>query len=43
MAGLILPYPTRSEAGKRAAGSAYTAALFAPRVRALVRALIRLP
>jgi pyruvate/2-oxoglutarate dehydrogenase complex dihydrolipoamide dehydrogenase (E3) component len=43
MAGLILPYPTRAEAGKRAAGSYYAASLFSPRMRALVRALARLP
>jgi pyruvate/2-oxoglutarate dehydrogenase complex dihydrolipoamide dehydrogenase (E3) component len=43
LAGLILPYPTRAEAGKRAAGSYFAAALFSPRVRALVRLLARLP
>ncbi len=43
LAGLIAPYPTRSEAGKRAAGSAFTAALFSARTRALVRFLTRLP
>ena len=30
LAGLVLPYPTRAEAGKRAAGSLYAAALFCP-------------
>jgi pyruvate/2-oxoglutarate dehydrogenase complex dihydrolipoamide dehydrogenase (E3) component len=43
LAGLILPYPTRAEAGKRAAASHYAASLFSPRTRALVRALARLP
>jgi pyruvate/2-oxoglutarate dehydrogenase complex dihydrolipoamide dehydrogenase (E3) component len=43
LAGLILPYPTRAEAGKRAAGSLYAATLFSARVRALVRLLARLP
>jgi pyruvate/2-oxoglutarate dehydrogenase complex dihydrolipoamide dehydrogenase (E3) component len=43
LAGLIVPYPTRAEAGKRAAGTYFTASLFSPRVRALARALIRLP
>ncbi len=41
MANLIVPYPTRGEAGKRAAGSFYTPALFAPRTRRLVRLLAR--
>jgi pyruvate/2-oxoglutarate dehydrogenase complex dihydrolipoamide dehydrogenase (E3) component len=39
MANLIVPYPTRGEAGKRAAGSYYTPVLFAPRTRRLVRLL----
>jgi pyruvate/2-oxoglutarate dehydrogenase complex dihydrolipoamide dehydrogenase (E3) component len=43
LAGLILPYPTRAEAGKRAAGSYFMASLFSPRVRRLVRWLSRLP
>ncbi len=43
LAGLIVPYPTRSEAAKRAAGSFYLARLFAPRTKRLVRALMRLP
>jgi pyruvate/2-oxoglutarate dehydrogenase complex dihydrolipoamide dehydrogenase (E3) component len=43
LAGLVLPYPTRNEAGKRATGSAFAAALFAPRTKALVRLLARLP
>jgi pyruvate/2-oxoglutarate dehydrogenase complex dihydrolipoamide dehydrogenase (E3) component len=41
MANLIVPYPTRGEAGKRAAGSFYTPALFAPRTHRLVRLLAR--
>jgi pyruvate/2-oxoglutarate dehydrogenase complex dihydrolipoamide dehydrogenase (E3) component len=41
MANLIVPYPTRGEAGKRAAGSFYTPTLFGPRTRALVRLLAR--
>ncbi|HEY8874491.1 MAG TPA: FAD-dependent oxidoreductase [Stellaceae bacterium] len=41
MANLIVPYPTRGEAGKRAAGSFYTPSLFAPRTRLLVRLLAR--
>ncbi|MBL8671788.1 MAG: FAD-dependent oxidoreductase [Alphaproteobacteria bacterium] len=43
MAGTVLPYPTRAEAGKRAAGSAFTATLFGPRMRRLVRLLRVLP
>jgi pyruvate/2-oxoglutarate dehydrogenase complex dihydrolipoamide dehydrogenase (E3) component len=39
MANLVVPYPTRGEAGKRAAGSFYTPSLFAPRTRWLVRLL----
>jgi pyruvate/2-oxoglutarate dehydrogenase complex dihydrolipoamide dehydrogenase (E3) component len=42
IAGLILPYPTRSEAGKRAAGEHYTPKLFSERTRRLVRAIQRL-
>jgi len=42
VANLIVPYPTRGEAGKRAAGSYYTASLFGPRTRRLVRLLARL-
>jgi pyruvate/2-oxoglutarate dehydrogenase complex dihydrolipoamide dehydrogenase (E3) component len=41
IANLIVPYPTRGEAGKRAAGSFYTPSLFSPRTRRLVRALAR--
>jgi pyruvate/2-oxoglutarate dehydrogenase complex dihydrolipoamide dehydrogenase (E3) component len=43
LAGLIVPYPTRAEAAKRAAGTYFTASLFSPRLRALARVLIRLP
>jgi pyruvate/2-oxoglutarate dehydrogenase complex dihydrolipoamide dehydrogenase (E3) component len=39
LANLVVPYPTRGEAGKRAAGSFYTPALFSPRTRRLVRLL----
>jgi pyruvate/2-oxoglutarate dehydrogenase complex dihydrolipoamide dehydrogenase (E3) component len=41
MANLIVPYPTRGEAGRRAAGSFFTPTLFAPRTRRLVRLLAR--
>jgi len=41
LANLIVPYPTRSEASKRAAGSYYTPTLFSPRTRRLVRLLGR--
>jgi pyruvate/2-oxoglutarate dehydrogenase complex dihydrolipoamide dehydrogenase (E3) component len=41
MANLVVPYPTRGEAGKRAAGSYYTPTLFSPRTRCLVRLLAR--
>ncbi|MBL8807978.1 MAG: FAD-dependent oxidoreductase [Rhodospirillales bacterium] len=43
MAGLTMPYPTLSEAGKRAAGSAFAPRLFSPRTRRIVRFLFRLP
>jgi pyruvate/2-oxoglutarate dehydrogenase complex dihydrolipoamide dehydrogenase (E3) component len=43
LAGLIAPYPTRSEAGKRAAGNYFLARLFSERTKALVRFLGRLP
>ncbi len=42
MAGLIAPYPTLGEIGKRAAGSFYAAKLFSERSRKLVRLLARL-
>jgi pyruvate/2-oxoglutarate dehydrogenase complex dihydrolipoamide dehydrogenase (E3) component len=41
IANLIVPYPTRSEASKRAAGGFYTPTLFSPRTRRLVRFLAR--
>jgi pyruvate/2-oxoglutarate dehydrogenase complex dihydrolipoamide dehydrogenase (E3) component len=41
IANLIVPYPTRGEAGKRAAGTFYTPTLFSPRTRRLVRLLAR--
>jgi pyruvate/2-oxoglutarate dehydrogenase complex dihydrolipoamide dehydrogenase (E3) component len=41
LANLIVPYPTRGEASKRAAGSFYTPALFSARTRGLVRLLAR--
>jgi len=43
LAGLIVPYPTRSEAGKRAAASFYAPRLFSARTKALVQLLARLP
>ncbi len=41
LAGMIAPYPTLGEVNKRAAASFYTAALFSPKVRRLVRFLSR--
>jgi len=41
IANLIVPYPTRGEASKRAAGCYYTPTLFSPRTRRLVRLLAR--
>ncbi len=43
LAGMIVPYPTRSEAGKRAAGTRFTPRLFAPKPRLAARLLARLP
>jgi pyruvate/2-oxoglutarate dehydrogenase complex dihydrolipoamide dehydrogenase (E3) component len=43
LAGLIVPYPTLSEAGKRAAGTFFAPALFSARTKSLVRLLARLP
>jgi pyruvate/2-oxoglutarate dehydrogenase complex dihydrolipoamide dehydrogenase (E3) component len=40
-ADLVVPYPTRGEAGKAAAGGFYTPALFSRRTRRLVRFLAR--
>jgi pyruvate/2-oxoglutarate dehydrogenase complex dihydrolipoamide dehydrogenase (E3) component len=42
MASLVVPYPTLGEVGKRAAGSYFTAKLFSPKARKLVRFLARL-
>ena len=42
VAGVILPYPTLSEAGKRAAGSFFTPRLFSERVGRITRLLARL-
>jgi pyruvate/2-oxoglutarate dehydrogenase complex dihydrolipoamide dehydrogenase (E3) component len=42
MAGMIAPYPTLGEAGKRAAGSFYLPKLFSPGTKHLVRLLARL-
>lgn len=41
LANLVVPYPTRGEASKRAAGCYYTPTLFSPRTRRLVRFLAR--
>jgi pyruvate/2-oxoglutarate dehydrogenase complex dihydrolipoamide dehydrogenase (E3) component len=41
LANLIVPYPTRGEASKRAAGSFYTPTLFSARTQRLVRLLAR--
>jgi pyruvate/2-oxoglutarate dehydrogenase complex dihydrolipoamide dehydrogenase (E3) component len=41
MAGLIAPYPTYSEIGKRAAGSYFAPTLSSPRVKGVVRFLAR--
>src|SRR5271167_3959597 len=41
LANLIVPYPTRGEASKRAAGSYYTPTLFSSHTRSLVRLLAR--
>ena len=43
MAGVTMPYPTLSEAGKRAAGSWFAPRLFAPRTKKIVRFLFDLP
>ena len=39
LANLVVPYPTRGEAGKRAAGNFYTSRLFSPHTRQMVRFL----
>jgi hypothetical protein len=41
MASLLVPYPTRGEAGKRAAGNFYAPILFGPTARRVVRFLSR--
>jgi pyruvate/2-oxoglutarate dehydrogenase complex dihydrolipoamide dehydrogenase (E3) component len=41
LANLIVPYPTRGEVSKRAAGCYYTPTLFSPRTRRIVRLLAR--
>jgi pyruvate/2-oxoglutarate dehydrogenase complex dihydrolipoamide dehydrogenase (E3) component len=43
LAGLAVPYPTRSEAGVRAAGSFYLDRLFSPTSKRLAALLTRLP
>jgi pyruvate/2-oxoglutarate dehydrogenase complex dihydrolipoamide dehydrogenase (E3) component len=43
MASLIIPYPTRSEAARRAATMLFAPRVFAPRTKSLVRLLSRLP
>lgn len=43
VAGMIAPYPTLGEAGKRAAGDFYAPTLFSDRTRKLVRLLLKLP
>ncbi len=43
LAGMIVPYPTRSEAAKRAVGSFFAPRLFSTRTKALVHLLRRLP
>ena len=43
LAGMIVPYPTRAEAGKRAAGTRFSPRLFAPKPRLAARLLARLP
>jgi pyruvate/2-oxoglutarate dehydrogenase complex dihydrolipoamide dehydrogenase (E3) component len=43
LAGMIIPYPTRSEAAKRAAGTFFLPKLFAPRTKSLIQLLSRLP
>jgi hypothetical protein len=39
MAGVVLPYPTRGEASKRAAGDFYAPKLFSARARRLIKFL----
>jgi pyruvate/2-oxoglutarate dehydrogenase complex dihydrolipoamide dehydrogenase (E3) component len=42
LVGMIVPYPTRSEAAKRAAGTSFLPRLFSPGTKRLVRLLQRL-
>ncbi len=41
LAGSVMPYPTRSEAGKRAAGAFFLPMLFSERAKRMVRFLLR--
>jgi len=41
MASIIVPYPTLSEISKRAAGSYYVESLFSPRMKKIVRFLLK--
>lgn len=43
LASVVAPYPTFSEAGKRAAGSFYMPKLFSERTKRLVRLLLKFP
>ncbi len=43
ISGDVMPYPTLSETGRRAAGASFAAKLFSPGTRRLVRFLFRLP
>ena len=43
MAGVIAPYPTRSEISKRIAGQYFTPMLYGTRMHTIVRLLLRLP
>jgi hypothetical protein len=43
LVGLIVPYPTRAEAAKRALTGLFAPSLFAARTKSLVKLLIRLP
>ncbi len=43
MTGYIAPYPTLGELNKRVAGKFFTPVLFGPRVRSVVRTLLKLP
>lgn len=43
LAGMIIPYPTRSEAAKRAAATFFLPKLFGQRTKSLIRLLTRLP